>query len=485
MNDSARRRSTPGRLAVWLCAAVCSQAWVVPARAQEDAIPFGQGTHALRHILHDLGLQPIEEVKELTREPEKKLLIVLGDTRVLHRIPFGVELFVHRGGAVLVASDRRTESWLWQDNEGFRIGDRLEIAEDSPSAWRNHRACIAVQPAERGVPRLFPASGTSRVVTNRPANLFLYPRGIPILGLLPEGSRAERGNFIALGSQVPFAAGGDWHAGRILVLADHSIFINDMMLQPDTGNIEFAHNAIRWLTDGGKRTQVLFVEERAVQSEFDVPVKDLPPPPLPPAEVLVPLIDEVIKNLEEENAFNQVALNLFDRVLARYFAPFLSPGQFLEALALLGTVGLVMYGVSRLMSSRHRLEAGTPLLANALARLAPVGGVVAQRQQALLESGNLWESARVLARECFESALGGGPSGDGMASAAPPRIRVVGSRWQAWRLQRSWDRLWHVAYGTTPTRVASREWTRFLRSLDEVDAGLADGVIQLERPGDA
>ena len=61
----------------------------------------------------------------------------------------------------------------------------------------------------------------------------------------------------AVGAQL---AGG----GRLLVLADHSIFINDMMLQTDNDNIPFAFNVVRWLTDAGngqRRTDVLFYDD--------------------------------------------------------------------------------------------------------------------------------------------------------------------------------------------------------------------------------
>lgn len=458
------------------------------AHAQLEPPPFGQGTHALRRILHDLDLQPLDGVMELARQPEKKLLIVLGDIGILERMPFRfepttsfIEGFLRHGGAVLIATDR-THGWWWKDRETFRIDQLLRIDPDSPHALRRHSDCIEVLPTGRQR-QLFPKPGQPPVWSNRPASLAEWPEGLSLLATLPEECRNIR-PFSVNRRPLVFAVGGDWGPGRILVLADHSVFINDMMLQPDTGNIDFTYNCVQWLTNNGKRTQVLFVEEGVPQASFDVPVKHLPPPPLPPPEVMVPLINEALKNLEEENVFNQVALNVIDSMLARYFGDLLGPGQFLEALALLLTMSLISFGISRLLRARHRLEIGTPLLDNALARLTPSGALVEQRRQALLQSGNLWESARVLARQCFESVLDvqavADQRGPGGAGPLPPRMRVLAGWWRRLQLQQSWERLWHLAYGSLPTRVSPRHWAQLLRQLDDVEAALAEGIIQLE-----
>ena len=40
----------------------------------------------------------------------------------------------------------------------------------------------------------------------------------------------------------------------MLVLADHSIFINRMILPRDTGNLEFTANCLHWLRGGAMST---------------------------------------------------------------------------------------------------------------------------------------------------------------------------------------------------------------------------------------
>ena len=66
--------------------------------------------------------------------------------------------------------------------------------------------------------------------------------------------------------------------GRVLVLADHSIFINEMMLPSDNGNVEFTYNCLEWLRGDPKdgRNQVLFVEDGTINSRFEVPLKEVP-----------------------------------------------------------------------------------------------------------------------------------------------------------------------------------------------------------------
>ena len=56
-----------------------------------------------------------------------------------------------------------------------------------------------------------------------------------------------------------FAVGGTVGKGRVLVLADHSIFINRMILPRETGNLEFAANCLHWLR-GGRPTVTEAIE---------------------------------------------------------------------------------------------------------------------------------------------------------------------------------------------------------------------------------
>jgi len=55
--------------------------------------------------------------------------------------------------------------------------------------------------------------------------------------------------------------------------ADHSVFINAMLVQNDNQNAVFAYGCVDWLTENGKRKHVLFINEGHLQSRFDTPLK--------------------------------------------------------------------------------------------------------------------------------------------------------------------------------------------------------------------
>ena len=115
-------------------------------------------------------------------------------------------------------------------------------------------------------------------------------------------------------NRLLFAAGGQVgnSNGRILVLADHSVFINDMMLQTDNDNFDLACNALQWLTENGKRNRVLFVDEGTVVANFNVILKEPPLPPLPglpPEDELIRVTQNRLAQLQRENYFNSKAVN--------------------------------------------------------------------------------------------------------------------------------------------------------------------------------
>src|SRR5262249_5902621 len=71
------------------------------------------------------------------------------------------------------------------------------------------------------------------------------------------------------GTAEVVAVAGDVGKGRILFLADHSVFVNGMMAPRDDNNVEFTQDALAWLADG-QRTRVLFVEDGKVRTDFKV-----------------------------------------------------------------------------------------------------------------------------------------------------------------------------------------------------------------------
>jgi hypothetical protein len=278
-------------------------------------------------------------------------------------------------------------------------------------------------------------------------------------------------------SGLPFAVGGERGDGKVLVLADHSIFINEMMLPTDNGNVEFTYNCIDWLRakpDGGKRHKVLFVEDGTVHTDLDVPLKNVP---IDPAELpgilyahrneLAAGVEQELARLENRNALNEGLLDfLSDLGLTE---------DRLERVAIIVLsallVGLAGYWV--MTRGRHRAEPSVLPLARAVALHVPTAPLLEQRHQALLRGGNVWEAARGLARQWFASA---GAS----AGQTPPRVVAEGSWWERWLLRRRVRRLWQLAYDPRPVRVSLRALRRLFGELEDMSVALANGSLRLE-----
>src|SRR5262249_13925433 len=127
-------------------------------------------------------------------------------------------------------------------------------------------------PSRHPLAQLLPRD--SQVATNKPSYLEWKNRPFnPIATILsPAGSfnlalgtlKVNYANQLLVGASREYP---QTH-GRLLVLADHSLFI-DMMVQPDNNNLDFAFGVVRWLMEDGKRTTVLMYDNGSPVRIFD------------------------------------------------------------------------------------------------------------------------------------------------------------------------------------------------------------------------
>jgi hypothetical protein len=457
--------------------------------AQPERSPFLDGTHAFRHVLKVVGrnriepLSPIDLAGEI--KPERTLIVVLGDPAPLdalnHLIMGGFYGFVRNGGALLIATDHRTPTVF-----GVQVnGTQVLLPGGGFDAYRGMAECPLVEPRQGAQPPLFePPLGLERndpsrkVAGNLPSYLVVVvkPDVIPVLADLPKGS--------TMGRAVPFAAGGAVGSGRVLVMADQDVFINEMMLQRDNGNIQLTYRLADWLltrpgTQADKRDRVLFYEDSAVQTNFDIPLRSLPPPPIPPPDTLRGMLDELLPAMEREGFFAQLEDdNVADKAIeegASAVPLWRGAGpewKMWTVAAILASVGVGLYGFVRLGMFRYRAEAAGPTLTELLQQQPAAGAVMAQRQEAMLRGGNLGEPARDLARRLFSDA-GLSPG------AGPPRIEVSGPWWRRWATRLRWRRLWRLAHSGRPVRVSPRGFARLARRVAALRAALADGSVRI------
>jgi hypothetical protein len=274
----------------------------------------------------------------------------------------------------------------------------------------------------------------------------------------------------------PFAAGGELRKGKALVIADHSIFINDMMLpapEMDNHNFTFARNCIRWLTDDGRRKHVCFVEDGRVVTAFDISFKETLPPPVPiPSEAdLIDKGNEILASLDENDSFNAlINERIKDRVASVW-------GLILVVLTFL----LSVWGFWRLNQNRHRIQRQEPLLAMCLAGQGLRRNLVDRRNEEMLRQNNYWEAAHQLARQWFASILEPTTHAGSVDQrfATPPRITARGTWWRRRRMRTQVLRLWRVAAGRTPEKVSAAALARLEEELRVVRAALASGTLQL------
>jgi hypothetical protein len=518
----------------------------MPRHSPHGGQSYELRTDAFRRLLFELRFQPLRTFAELQANPGESLFILLGNPNCLSKgyFPEGLRSFVEQGGAVLIATDMKT-----QGEEGENLsklagvtvtGETLVVRQvirrryfhysSQHFLYNNQGFCPFVEPIEYtnpfgtmapllsmgSRPELFRRFGQSeqpldKVATNAPSRLVRsgrwLPSGIYPLAKLPMICQDEKidldpsddaGGLRFVDEKGPlFAVGGTVGKGRALVLADHSIFINRMILPRDNDNLPFTTNCLHWLRGGvstplealqaarsdaqlgngmnnldqlvGQRNKVLFWDDGRIQDNFEVPLKRMPATPsLPSESAIVAAIDKTIAKLEDSDALNRAILERIDNL----------PGGrdrvIRSAVVLLTWAALLFLGYRFLWRTRYRTELAVPLLSNAIREHEPNVSLLDQRRRALLRLGNVWEMGHRLARECFESF------GVSLTSATPPRVlRAPGSRWQRWRLNRRVARLWRLARGDEPTPLSPIALKHRLRELEELKTALANGTIVL------
>ncbi len=479
-----------------------------PALAQDQpqkppSPAFLQGTEAFRRVLYDAGkdfskdgFTPLKTFGDLydpkthaLNDPRHTLVIVLGGPDRLAEIPGGLEKFTQGGGALFLATDERLSSegaeFAVGSMTGFVPAGQLIDANKSSQCYRQLASFPFLQPEPEASPDLFRnvglEVGLSTVATNAPsylerANLMDDSWRPKPLAWLPDSCGLEGTKAPAEGLLL-FAVGGDVgdEGGRILLLADHSIFINEMIMQTDNGNLDFSYNCLKWMAEGknGPRTRVLFVEGKKIQQQFDVPLREMPDGLMrffvdflnhlgEIARKGTPILEQKLRSFDESDGFDAwIWTHFHDKALV--------------FLTVVLAVLVVLYGCWKIgWKGRHRSDLQGPLLASVLHRLAPTGTVSEQRRQSLIRGDNLWEPARDLARQCLVSA-------GGSQTATLPPVAVRGGWLRRWTTAGRLRRLWRLAYGP-PLRVRLNDWRRLLREVQELKTAFADGTVQWRRP---
>lgn len=420
-----------------------------------DPRPREEQTLFFRAVLKELGAQPITEFRELMLSPEKSVLIVLGPTNLLNGLIGGGKLrqFLSEGGSALVATDQGTSPNV-SSQLGARIDGRI-FAGHHQDVYRGdlmecpllHEVRRKERPTEsHPIFRDLPTN--SVIAANRPSLLFNWNPGrnyrqiavisAPMAAGLP-GPTVQ--GYHTLGVVGEFPKGG-----RLLVLADHSIFI-DMMVQPDNHNLDFTLGVLRWLTEDGKRTEVMMIDNDAIQPSFDVSLVQPPMPPMPSIRELLPIISQGISDLQREDRINK----MIQRAVPH--------STLMRNTVLILTLALLAAGTYCFLHARHRSDSRPKDVDAAATSPESLGD-------------NYAAAARELAADLFREA-GSHVSMGGES----PALAVRGEG----RVRRQWQsqvhRLWSIARGDAAPESAG-ELQRVHADCQALRAAIQSGVVQ-------
>ncbi|MDB5312263.1 MAG: hypothetical protein JWO38_6465 [Gemmataceae bacterium] len=455
------------------------------------------GTEMFQWMLHARDIKPLS-MSELRRRLSSRdfgdvIVIVLDDPNrgaVEGWVPIDLaSVAVESGGAVLLASD----SELSLQNH-FRRGQNVIVTgeevywpgfPDEAVCYQGQTMCPYVVPApppDKPGPEWGLFAGLDHLATNQPSALRLLWRddfAVPLAGF--PGGCMSRPRRRALDPAVsPFAAGSSGthpdtgHPYRFLLLADPSVFINQMMVSLLPGeaadNAAFSNRVVQFLQeeDGQRRRRYcLFIQNGRLIDRFDAldAIMRPPPPPIP-----MPNLDKMQDKIVD--AANQIVDKLQENDVPNTAARRVLRDVGLGALLVIGF--WLLWYVMRVVW-RFRQPTNTPPAPpegrskSRPGNTAPPAGIFDRRQRELLRRNNLFEPVRAAVREMFTVA--GAP-----ADAGPklPRIVMADTLRRTDSLRKALADLWKIGYGA-PIVVTVHQWTGLEPLFERVRQAHADG----------
>ena len=448
-----------------LAVLLSTPAWALAQPAQEPIAVPGDGTELFRGLLDHAGIKPVteRELQNLLANPWDDIIFIsLGNpdgapNQRLRPLPY-LQRASARGG-VLIATDThlRLQS---SSNAALTINGQLVECAVPKSTHRQKPHCPYLIPMNPGEvtfsSEIF--RGLKSIATNSPSFLTVQQLGGDFqhpLATFPRNSRIQDSEF-RLPDDTLFAIAGEGpdefnrQPYRLLVMADHSVFINQMLLEPGTENIELAYRTIKFLQEPNNRKRCVFFENGKLIDHFD----DLRQTfgkqnqmPLPQVNLwgmqdkLTDLGNVIIDRLQANDANNKLLLGSSN--------PHRSLSVIARFLVILAAAMACFFLLRRAWSTRKPGDIPPP---PAVAG-APSGppGVFDRRQKELLRRNNVFEPVRDLVREFFQSI--------GIHSETPPKppklvISDVVRKPES--LRAAIKDLWRIAFGPVQVMTVHR-----------------------------
>jgi hypothetical protein len=458
------------------------------AGAEQTPIQISaDGTQIFRGLLDLAGVKPItqQELFNFNR-PDDIIVISLGTT-----IPQGirrydpkeyVKLALARGGAAMIATDTSLQ-FNFSDGGAFSVTGERITCPDEIATLPGRDYCPFVVPIipERGtqVGKLF--ENLDRVATNSSSYISLHLIGGNFenrLATFPMNS-INVNTRRSLLRNSSFAIGGEMRlnnvqSSRFLALADHSIFINQMLLEPGTDNLELTKRTIEFLKGPNQRTRCLFFEDGQVVDRFDelrhlYAKQQQQGMPMPQVNLwalqdkLTDLGNSIIDQLQTNNAHNSLILGSGQDPERQH--------RVLSGIMRFMLVLLTIYGLWFVLRRVWASRKPTDVLPPPAVATAPSGppGVFERRQKELLRRNNIFEPVRDLVREFFISI-----GVEGEPGVKPPALAISDVVRKKDSLRKAIRDFWRLAYG--PAQVVTiKRWNELEPFFERVRQAHADG----------
>jgi hypothetical protein len=413
---------------------------------------YAAGTNAFRNILYGVQqehkMEVLPSVQALAqRPPNQTVIVILGKlpastvAKLNDTLGEGLVGFVRNGGALFVASDEHSDAY-W--DFGVTIDGTLLRHRFGPDVFKSEfESMPLVRPVNRPNVPIPVFQGLGDLATNLPSYLELHPRSpLEILAQLPMGTVPDDPSVsLRASSPLPFAAGGilPRTQGRALFLADHSMFINCMLLQRENDNAVFANRCLEWLVrnDGTapERDRILYLEDGVPVTDLNVALEPGYLFDMDSVDHLVHGVDGFIADQEHNDALN--------RLLQR-----LPRTTWLAIVAVGGSLVMLLLVMQRLSLRRFRPEPGMELFSVAALRYGPSRLPLRDRTAEMHRDGQFSDAARGVLNQFFTEVAPG--------STKSPTVRPDGRPDQDARLNNWLRDLWQLAYGPPQFISAAR-----------------------------
>lgn len=372
---------------VWLTFLVATATAQQPAPAEKPSV-FGARYDGFRWLFANRDLTPASARDFLFADRESWkdwIVVVLDDTRPVADMEVPWDQFVRAGGALLIATDR--------DFNGAELMLRTSIdpgpvTVDAANGYLGRSNCPLITKWEDPL-GLF--DGVKKIAANRSGYFSSLFSGWDTKAYHPATAQVPGGLF---SRQRPFFAARNWDKGRFAIAADQSLFSNEMLLEVD--NCRFAANCVQWLSDNGRRKNVLFIEAGNVVDDWVDPRFEAGRWPQSDWDSLVALInEEIVPNLNRSDVINGLIHDLQSSIDPRFVSRLLGLGS-----------GLLILLVLTRWILKSRATDRTPKLSVRAGLSSAVGDAFAMRSAHRRERDDYSDAAQRLANMALEKLLG-------------------------------------------------------------------------------